>query len=242
MKLIATLTYIVTVVSFSRYEFLRLIPYVFYPVIVMALSETPWSMILKRVLLALPFVVLAGLSNILFDTQPGLWLGSLAVSRGVVSCFAIFFRTFLCVVAILLLVAVTPFSALTGSLRAAHVPGVFVTLFEMTYRYIAVLLEEAGSMYTAYLLRHTHRKGLELRHMGSFVGQLLLKSFDRAERIYAAMQCRGYAFHTRLRSRRPLRTADWLFLLATAVPFVLLRLFDLSQVFSAIGGLLLCCR
>ena len=227
-------------VSFNRYEFLRLIPYIFYPVIIMALSETPWSMILKRVVLALPFVVLAGLSNIIFDTQTGIYIGSLAVSRGVVSCFAIFFRTFLCVVAILILVAVTPFSALTGSLRAARVPGVFVTLFEMTYRYIAVLLEEAGSMYTAYQLRHTHQKGLELHHMGSFVGQLLLKSFDRAERIYAAMQCRGYAFHASLRSHRPFTGADYLFLLLTAAPFILLRVFDISGVFSAIGGAFWC--
>lgn len=31
-----------------------------------------------------------------------------------------------------------------------------------------------------------------MKDMGIFVGQLLLKSFDRAESIYVAMKCRGY--------------------------------------------------
>ncbi len=39
VKLIATLVYIVLVVSFDRAEFGRLIPFVFYPVVLMALSE-----------------------------------------------------------------------------------------------------------------------------------------------------------------------------------------------------------
>ncbi len=62
-------------------------------------------------------------------------------------------------------------------------PDIFVTLFEMTYRYIAVLMGEASSMYTAYMLRSTERKGLQMRHMGSFVGQLFIRSYDRAERV-----------------------------------------------------------
>ena len=98
--------------------------------------------------------------------------------------------------AALLLVAVTPFTQLTGQLRRMHVPEIFVTLFEMIYRYIGVLLEEASSMYTAYMLRSTEYKGLQMRHMGSFVGQMLIRSFDRADRVFAAMKCRGYPFRT----------------------------------------------
>jgi energy-coupling factor transporter transmembrane protein EcfT len=33
-------------------------------------------------------------------------------------------------------------------------------------------------------------KGLEMKHVGAFVGQLLLRSIDRAERVYAAMRAR----------------------------------------------------
>ncbi|NLT12747.1 MAG: cobalt ECF transporter T component CbiQ, partial [Clostridiales bacterium] len=192
VKLVSAFVFIVLVVSFDRTEFGRLVPFIFYPVVLMALSGTPWPIVLKRVALALPFALLAGISNVIFDRAAALTLAGIAISAGVVSFFSILFKTFLCVTAVLLLVAVTPFSQLTGQLRRMHVPDIFVTLFEMIYRYIGVLLEEASSMYTAYMLRSTEHKGLQMRHMGSFVGQLLIRSFDRAERVYAAMKCRGY--------------------------------------------------
>lgn len=235
-KLIATLIYIVTVVSFDRYTFGRLIPYVFYPFILMALSETPWKMVVKRVLLALPFVVLAGLSNIIFDTDPAIRLGEFAISQGVLSCFAIVFRTFLCVTAVLILVAVTPFAHLSGQLRRIHIPEIFILLFEMTYRYIGSLLEETSSMYMAYQLRHTHQKGLEMKHMGPFVGQLLLRSFDRAERIYAAMKCRGYGRPGGEHSIRKWQSRDFAFLAVTCIPCILLRVFDFSALLNQMIG------
>jgi len=47
-------------------------------------------------------------------------------------------------------------------------------------------------MNIAYLLRSPDKKGIEMRDMGSFAGQLLIHSFDRAEQVYNAMKCRGY--------------------------------------------------
>ena len=232
VKLVSAFAYIVLVVSFKRAEFLRLVPFAFYPAVLMALSETPWPIVLKRVWLALPFCLLAGISNILFDRTAAFTVAGLTVSAGVVSFFSILYRTFLCVTAVLLLVAVTPFSHLTGQLRRLRVPDIFVTLFEMIYRYIGVLLEEASSMYTAYVLRSTEHKGLQMRHMGCFVGQLLIRSFDRAERVYDAMKLRGYPGRTARADRRPLLTADWLYLAATTAPFILLRVFNVSALFS----------
>jgi cobalt/nickel transport system permease protein len=203
----------------------------------MALSETPWGPVLKRVLLALPFAALACVSNLILDRGTA-DIGGISISLGVLSCFSIVFRTFLCVVAVLLLVAVTPFGQLTGTMRQWRIPAIFVTLFEMTYRYISVLLEEAGSMYTAYMLRSPGKKGLEMTHMGSFVGQLLLRSFDRADRIFAAMKCRGYDFHASLRRKRPLRAGDAVYICCTVVPCILLRAFDATKIFDYFGGLL----
>lgn len=232
VKLVSAFVFVVLVVSFDRAEFGRLIPFIFYPVILMALSETPWPIVLKRVALAIPFCLLAGISNIIFDRVTMFTIAGIAVSAGVVSFFSILFRTFLCVTAVLILVAVTPFSQLTGQLRRMHVPDIFVTLFEMIYRYIGVLLEEASSMYTAYMLRSTEHKGLQMRHMGSFVGQLLIRSVDRAERIYGAMRCRGYPARTRQKEHSRLLPQDYIFLAVTTVPFVLLRIFNLPALYA----------
>jgi len=180
-KILVTLLFVVTVMLFGRYSFYVLTPFMLYPCVLMALAELPYKLILKRFALALPFCLFAGISNIFFDTH------------GVLSCLTIILKTYLCVTAVLILVATTPMMQISRTLLRWHVPKLMVSLIELTYRYIGVLLEESASMQTAYLLRSgANVKRLEMRHLGSFLGQLTLRSFDRAERVYAAMKCRGY--------------------------------------------------
>lgn len=234
VKLISTIVFIITVVSFNIYQFGRLLPFVFFPFVLMALSDTPWMPVLKRVALTIPFCILAGVSNMLFYRATAFVIGGFAVSFGVISFLSIIFRTFLCVTAVLILVATTPFPQIADQLRMLHVPDIFVTLFEMTYRYIGALLEEASTMYTAYMLRSTEKKGLQMKHMGSFVGQLLIRSYDRAERVYAAMKCRGYGSGGYRKNRRALDSEDYVFLAAACLPFILLRIFNLSSLFESL--------
>jgi cobalt/nickel transport system permease protein len=115
------------------------------------------------------------------------------------------------------------------------VPGIFITILEMTYRYIGVLLEETWSMSTAYTLRHTQKKGIEMRHMGSFVGQLILKSLDRAERVYSAMKCRGYSQNIRLHFQNKFRLGDGIFLVVSTVLAVLLRIVSIESLLKGVG-------
>lgn len=230
-KMVASLVYIICVVSFDRYALSRLVPYVFYPVILMATAGIPYGMILKRVLLALPFCLFAGLSNLIFDRAAMMRLGDFAISYGMVSFLAIMLRTLLCVSAVLILVAITPFAELTGQLRRLRVPSIIVNLLEMVYRYLGTLLDEASSMNTAYRLRSPRQKGLEMKHMGSFVGQLLLRSFDRAERIYNAMKCRGYPAWEQGFSRKKFKWADVCFLLLACGSSMLFRFADVQGIF-----------
>jgi len=207
-KLLSTVVFIVCVVSFGRYDLLRLAPYLFYPFVMMALAELPYKLLLSRVLIALPFCLFAGLSNVFFDRAAAFAVGGVVVSLGVLSLVTILVKMYLCVMAALLLVATTPFAELTAQLRRLRVPVIFVMVFEMTFRYISVLLEEVYSMVTAYKLRSGTRKALDIRHMGSFVGQLLLRGFDRAERVHAAMCCRGYSLKFVPPARRQMQGAD----------------------------------
>ncbi len=47
-------------------------------------------------------------------------------------------------------------------------------------------------MTLAYKLRAPGQKGIHVSAWGSFLGQLLLRSMDRAEEIYTAMKMRGF--------------------------------------------------
>lgn len=225
VKLLSALVFIVVVTSFGRYDLIRLAPYLFYPFLMMALAELPYRHLLPKVLVALPFCLFAGISNVIFDRAAAFSLGGLTVSLGVLSLATILLKMYLCVMAALLLVATTPFTELTAQLRRIHVPAVFVMVFEMTFRYIGVLLEELHSMTIAYKLRTGNKKALEMRHMGSFTGQLILRGFSRAERVHAAMSCRGYSLRHIPPARRQLRSSDLLALAAVCLPALLLRIF-----------------
>ena len=223
-KLCSALVFIIVVVSFGRYDFVPLAPFLFYPVIMTALAEIPYRVLLPKLLIAFPFCLFAGISNVIFDRNTAWVLLGVPVSYGVVSLLTILLKMYLSVSAALLLTATTPLTELSAQLRRLRIPFVFVTVFEMTYRYIGVLLEETHSMTTAYLLRNAGKKALEMRHMGSFVGQLLLRGFDRAERVYSAMLCRGYGRVEIPRFKRAFQLKDGIVLGGICVLVLLFRL------------------
>jgi len=238
-KLLAAAVFIVTVVSFNRFAFGRLIPFVFYPAILMALSQTPYSMLNKRFLAALPFCLFAGISNVIFDRSAAFAAGGITVSWGVVSFAVILFRTWLCVMAVLILVSVTPLSDLTGELRRLRAPKIFIVMFELTYRYTGVLLNEAYCAGLAYSLRSANRKGIKMSDMGSFAGVLLIRSFDRAERVYNAMKCRGYTSGQTTQNipqnKKP-SINDFIFLFTVCLLCATFRFADINALFSVILG------
>jgi cobalt/nickel transport system permease protein len=239
VKVISCVLFTATVISFDRYSLGRLCPCLFYPCILIALGELPPALLLKRTLLALPFCLFAGLSNLILERGAAFSMGKLPVTFGFLSFWALILRTLLCVAAVLILIATTPWTALAAQLRRFHVPAVFVTLLELCYRYIGVLIVESDSMYTAYKLRSGNIKGVALSHMGSFVGHLFLRSVVRAERVYAAMKCRGYSMKTPPVSASPLKGADTVFLFAVAVFCALFRFVNLPLLAGRwIGGIL----
>jgi cobalt/nickel transport system permease protein len=235
-KLLATAAFLVTVLSFDQFALGRLIPFIFYPAVLIPLSDTPFALICKRLVVALPFCLFIGLSNLLLERQTALMLGGFALSFGLLSCLSLLLRACLCVAAVLLLVAVTRLSELTAALRSLHVPAIFVTVLEMTYRYIGVLWGETGSMLLAYRLRGGRAKGVDLRHAGSFVGCLFLRSVDRAERVYAAMRCRGYGGGALFLQKRPFSPKDWAFCALIPALCAVLRLVDLGELLLRLLG------
>jgi cobalt/nickel transport system permease protein len=202
-----------------------MLPYIFYTQIMMALAEIPFSLLFKRYLIAVPFCLFAGISNVIFDQKIAFSIGGLEVSYGVISLFTILFRAYLCIIALLILVGTTPFAQLAAQMRRLKLPDIFVTVFEMIYRYIGVLVSEAHSMNLAYSLRSNGRKAIEFKHVGSFLGQLMLRSIDRAERVYAAMKCRGYAMRDFTRVRQKVRISDVVYLVFIIIACLFFRLF-----------------
>lgn len=200
VKLFSALIYITAVISAGRYDLWELLPFAFYPFILMPLSDTPLRPFLRRLLPALPFAALAGVSNLIFDRRIYMLGPGINISGGAVSFAVILIKTCYAVSAALLLISTTRETDLLGQLTRLHVPVVVVATLGMVMRYIGVLAGEAGRMTAAYSLRSAC-DGVKLKDAGFFAGQLLLRSSSRASRVGSAMVCRGWngSFYAPLR-------------------------------------------
>jgi len=235
-KMITTIVYLVVVISFDKYDISGLIPFFVYPILLMALGEIPYQSVLSRLLIALPFSFFAGLSNPFFDRETAFLLLGVPISWGMLSFLSILIKTVLAVSAVLILIATTPMDKLAAQLIRMKVPRIFVMQLMLTYRYLTLLISEAAGMMTAYHLRSKGQKGIRFEHVGTFMGQLLLRSFDRAERVYLAMKCRGYNGSYQFAVSERMGAADALVAAVICVIFVLMRLFNISRIVGSFFG------
>jgi cobalt/nickel transport system permease protein len=104
----------------------------------------------------------------------------------------------------------TPLPELLRAARFFRCPPILVELAMIMYRYIFLLLEEAQRIRNAQKSRLGYvslRSGLAAS--GILGGMLILRSFDRAERNFVAMLCRGYRGAFIGVTVRPVQQRDW---------------------------------
>ena len=114
-------------------------------------------------------------------------------------------------------------------MRRLHVPGMLVTLLLLTYRYVGVMTEELAVMTDAYHLRAPGQKGIHISAWGSFLGQLLLRSMDRAQELYSSMLLRGYHDHFHYAPVGVFTLRDGAYILACVTLLALLRFAPVAQ-------------
>jgi cobalt/nickel transport system permease protein len=233
-KVLATLLFIICVISFPKYEISSLIPFLIYPAAVVGLADLPAGYLVRKIALICPFALLVGIFNPLFDRVPQVQVGALVLSGGWLSCFSIVARAGLTVSAAMVLIAVTGFPAICRALARLGMPNPFAVQLLFLYRYIFVLMEEGGRASRARELRSFGRKGKGAASYGSLLGNLLLRTWLKAERIHMAMLARGFTgeLHSREQSRFAAR--EFAFLLGWSALFVIFRLYNIPQLLGSL--------
>ncbi len=222
-KVLATLIFILVVVSFGKYTVLPLLPFLAFPLLTALLGDVPFGLILRRFALALPFLLLVGAFNPLLDRAFMVEVRGLAVSAGWVSFLSILLRGLLCVTAAIVLVATTPLPGIAQALGGLRLPRVLVVQLLLLYRYLFVLVEEAGRMRRARALRAAKPRA-SLRDATRLLTTLLLRTVDRSEAIWRAMLLRGFAGELRSPRRLHWRFPDTVFLIVVTAGCLLLRI------------------
>ena len=239
VKLLTTLVFIIAVVSFGKYEITGLIPFIIYPVALIAVGNLPPGYLFKKILLAAPFAFFIGIFNPFLDRALMVQLGPVGISGGWVSFASIMIRFTLTVSAALILIAGTGFNAVCLALDKMGTPRSFVIQLLFLYRYIFVLTDEALRLVRARALRSFQGRGMGFKVFSYMIGQLLLRTLDRAHRIHLAMLSRG--FDGKIRLLRPLQIhgRDAAFFLGWSALFVLMRWYNIPHLLgNAIAGLI----
>ena len=191
-KWLVVLAFTVTATSFGKYEISRLMPLFFFPFAMIALSGVSVTNVLRRTALAVPFILLVGLFNPLFDRQVLVTLWGVPFTGGWVSFLSITLRSVLVVSSVVLLSLTTRPDLLFTGLGGLGVPSPLVVQLQFLNRYILLLAGEVQRTVRAHSLRSGGRRsGVSLFLSGPMLGIILLKSIDRAARVHRSMIARG---------------------------------------------------
>lgn len=183
--------------------------------------------------LALPFALAASTLLITTPGQPLFTVGHFVISdAGLMRFTAIVFKSWLAAQVSLLLTTTTPFTILLEGLEGLGLPRVLILITAFLHRYLFTLREEAQRLRMARASRSAvqppSRSGgsflWRAQVTGMMIGNLFLRSYERSERVYAAMLARGFAGTVPQAHRPALR---WRAVILGAVPVVILLLIEI---------------
>ncbi|MBC9783032.1 cobalt ECF transporter T component CbiQ [Heliobacterium chlorum] len=168
-------------------------------------SGVSFRTILSRLAWLIPFL---GLTLLLFPfwypgetiwawTAP--WGGNIHLSlEGLQKALRLGLRVAVAISTLTVLMASMSQSQFFQALRRLRIPALFIQLAELILRYVEVFRDEARRMSRARKARGYEEKGGILNPRvravyAGFLGTLMLRAMDRAERVYLAMLARGYS-------------------------------------------------
>ncbi|MFH1991393.1 MAG: cobalt ECF transporter T component CbiQ [Pseudomonadota bacterium] len=165
-------------------------------ILIVGAARVPVNEICRRLIpVNLLIVFLWLLLPFTFTGKPLFYLGPLAATReGVLYATRISIKSNAMMLMLITLAASTPIFILGHAMHALRVPPKLVHLFFFTFRYIHVMYREYFRLVNSMKIRgftpgnnlHTYRT------IAYMVGMLLVRSFDRAQRVHNAMLCRGF--------------------------------------------------
>lgn len=92
----------------------------------------------------------------------------------------------------------TTINDLLVAFKRLRIPVIIISLMEMFYRYIFVLLEEAQRMYVAQASRNGY-SGFRnsIKSLGNLSALLFIRSYIRCDKIFISLESRGYNIERR---------------------------------------------
>ncbi|MBM3142384.1 MAG: cobalt ECF transporter T component CbiQ [Chloroflexi bacterium] len=214
-KLIASLAFIIAVVLTPASNWRVFVFYFCIIAVLLILSKLPPLYVLRRSLVIFPFVFLIAVFIPFFKEGEiagsyNIWLWQISVTySGLFILANVMVKSWLCILGLILLSSTTRLADLLKGLRQLGVPKVMILILSFMYRYIFVLADEVMRMQRARDSRNFGGSRLhQIRTVGNMAGTLFIRSYERGERIYAAMLARGFDGQIRTLHKLSFRQTD----------------------------------
>jgi cobalt/nickel transport system permease protein len=204
------------------------------------LSRLSFKLLLIRSLISLPFVLAA--FPILFTAPEPHWQLSinekikiLISQPGFERFISIAIKSWMSLLAAILLSSSTHFEELLSALRKLGLPKPIVSILSLMWRYLSLMIDEGRSLARARDSRSAGKSnvrtiGWRAGVTGKMVGNLLLRSLERSERVYAAMAARGYTGDPLYRTSKSFTKGDyWILTCGVMLCLLILAFAILSQ-------------
>ncbi|MFC1968300.1 cobalt ECF transporter T component CbiQ [Chloroflexota bacterium] len=217
-KLLATLAFILAVVATPPTRWQAFACYLVLLAALILISRLQILYVLRRALVIIPFVLMIAIFIPFFKEGEraggyNVWLWEVSVTySGLLVLWNVVIKAWLSVLSMILLTATTPLPNLLKGMAQLKLPQVLVMILSFMYRYIFILADEAMRMRRAWESRNfsTSRKR-HIRTVGSMIGTLFLRSYERGERVYAAMLARGFEGQARTLHQLSFGRGDFLY-------------------------------
>lgn len=199
VKIIITLVFLFFLISTASGHYYILMLYFILSILIAILFKPDFILLIKRTLLLFlfPFFIsifipFANKGEILFTLNLD-FFDITITDNGITIFLTVLLKSFISILILSSLVISTSDIELLSGLRKIHVPAVIVTIIFIMYRYFFVLKEDSNTGQLAIKSRVFKRSYKTLSKRLTFLaGNLLIRSFDRAENIYKSMESRGF--------------------------------------------------
>lgn len=198
-KLLASLAVILAVVLTPAGAWRVFAVYLLILLALVWLARLPLKYVLKRSLVIFPFVVMIAIFIPFFrqgqeawSCDIGLWHIGITY-EGLSVLINVIIKAWLSMTCLIVLTSSSKFADLLQGMYQLKVPLIFVQIISFMYRYIFVLADQAMRMQMARDSRNFGgNRRIVFKTLGNMIGMLFIRSYERGERIYAAMLSRGY--------------------------------------------------
>lgn len=185
-------------------------------VVLLAIAGFRPLQVLKRLAVVVPFITFAFFIPFVAGGEQTEILGLSLSIEGLWGSWNILAKAVLGTTTSMILAGTTAIAALLRGMNRLRVPPVLTAIMSFMFRYLDLIVGEMGRMRTAMVARgHDPRWLWQAKPIASSAGAMFVRSYERGERVHAAMTARGYNGSMPELDARRASSADWI---SAAVP------------------------